>query len=92
MASKVDITLQVDSDLLEALMEELNLQDESPSCAVEGLMRHYVDDRVRAREYDEYLQKKVEAAFEDIRAGRVFSHEEITAKYVAKREERNRRK
>ena len=92
MASKVNITLQVDSDLLEAFMDELNLQDESPSHAVEGLMRDYVDDRKHARDYDEYIRKKVEAAFEDIRAGRVFSHEEIAAKYAAKREERNRRK
>jgi predicted transcriptional regulator len=92
MASKVNITLQVDSDLLEAFMEELNVKDESPSSVVEGLMRHYVDDREHTRDYDEYLGKKVEAAFEDIRAGRVFSHEEITAKYAAKREERNRRK
>ena len=87
MASKVSITLHVGSDLLEAFMDELNLQDESPSHAVEGFMRHYVDGRKQARDYDEYIREKVEAAFEDIRAGRVFSHEEITAKYAAKREE-----
>jgi predicted transcriptional regulator len=91
MDSKVSVTLRVDADLLEAFMDELNLQNESPSQAVEGFMREYIADRQHARDYDKYIRDKVAAAFEDIRAGRVLSNEEVEAHFAARLAELKRK-
>jgi len=91
MARKVSVTWRVDADLLEAFMDELNLQNESPSQSIEGFMREYTADHQRARDYDKYIRDKVASAFEDIREGRVLSNEEVQAHFAARLAELKRK-
>ena len=48
-------------------------------------MREYVQRQRQAREYDEFLRLKVEAARKSVRAGRGRSNAEIEADFAARR-------
>jgi len=48
-------------------------------------MRGYIEQRHKAREYDDYLRRKVEASRASMRAGRGRSNEEVEAAFTAKR-------
>ena len=49
------------------------------------LMRSYIEQRRQAREYDEYLRRKVEAGRASMRAGRGRSNDEVEAAFAARR-------
>jgi hypothetical protein len=48
-------------------------------------MREFVQGQRAAREYDEFLRGKVEAARASIRAGRGRSNEKVEAEFAARR-------
>ncbi len=54
-------------------------------------MRDYIKQRRQAREYDDYLRRKVEAARRQRDAGLHFSNEEVEAEADARRVELLRR-
>ena len=49
------------------------------------LMRTYIEQRRLAREYDDYLRRKVEAGRASMRAGRGRSNDEVEAAFAARR-------
>jgi len=49
------------------------------------LMRGYIEQRRQAREYDDYLQRKVEAGRASMRAGRGRSNDAVEAVFAARR-------
>lgn len=48
-------------------------------------MRNYIAQRRQAREYDDYLRRKVEASRTSMRADRGRSNEDVEAVFAAKR-------
>ena len=48
-------------------------------------MRDYIEQRRKAREYDGYLQRKVEEGRASMRAGLGRSNEEVEAEFAARR-------
>jgi len=50
-------------------------------------MRGYLEERQQARDYDDYLRRKVEAARASMRAGRGRLNEEVEAEFTARRDQ-----
>jgi hypothetical protein len=48
-------------------------------------MRGYIEQRSQAREYKEFLRRKVEAGRADFREGRTFTNEQVRARFAARR-------
>lgn len=49
------------------------------------MRRSHIEQRRQTREYDDYLQRKVEAGRASIRAGRGRSNDEVKAEFAARR-------
>jgi len=69
-------TMKLDAELRDAFMAAAAQADRPASQIVRELMRDFVQ---QDREYVAWLQRKVDKARADIAAGRVHSHEEVTA-------------
>ena len=83
--SEAVFTLRLESQLRDSFMAEAAADKRSAAEIVREMMRKYVRQRGKAREYKEFLQAKVEAGRADFCAGRVFTNEEIQAKFAARR-------
>ena len=79
-------TMKLESDLRDAFMAEAEAAHRPASQIVRELMRDFVDRQREAREYDEFVRRKVERARASIKAGRVSPHEEVVAESAAWRE------
>jgi hypothetical protein len=66
-------------------MAETEAADRPASQVVRELMREYVQRQRQAREYDQFLRQKVEAARKSVRAGKGRSNAEIEADFAARR-------
>lgn len=66
-------------------MAEVAGEDRPASQVMRELMRGYIEQRRQAREYDEYLRRKVEAGRASMRAGRGRSNDEVEAAFAARR-------
>jgi predicted transcriptional regulator len=83
MPKEALFTMKLESELREAFMAEAKAANRPASQIMRELMRRYVARQRKKREYEEFLRKKVERGLADIRAGRVYSSEEVEA-YFAK--------
>jgi predicted transcriptional regulator len=75
-----NFTVRVDDVLKEAFTKAAKAADRTGGQLIRDFMRDYIRER---EEYDAWVCKKVEAAREDLKAGRVFSEAEASA-YMAK--------
>lgn len=83
-------TMKLEPELRDAFMAAARNADRPASQIVREFMRDYVQ---QDRGYLAWLQRRVETSREDIRAGRVHSHDEVVAemdKLVAELELRSR--
>ena len=85
MSTKAVFTLKLEPELRDEFMAAAVEDDRPASQVVRELMRGYLDQRRKSREYDEYLRQKVETACESMRAGRGRSNDEVEATFAAKR-------
>lgn len=85
--SKAVFTLKLEPELRDTFMAEAAADDRPASQIVRELMRGYIEQRREAREYKEFLRRKVEAARADFREGRIFTNEEVEAEAKAWRDE-----
>ncbi len=85
--SKAIFTMKLEPELREAFMAEAEAAQRPASQVVRELMRDFVQRQREAREYDEFLRRKVENARASMRAGRGRSNEEVEADAVAHRAE-----
>jgi len=69
-------TMKLNAELRDAFMAAAAQADRPASQIVREFMREFVQ---QDREYVAWLQRKVDKARADIAAGRVHSHEEVTA-------------
>jgi hypothetical protein len=77
--------MRLDASLREKFMAEAAAEDRPASEVLRELMRSYIEQRRQAREYDAYLQRKVETARASASAGRGLPDDEVEALFAAKR-------
>ena len=85
MPKKAVFTMKLEPELRDQFMAEAEATHRPASQLVRELMREFVQRQRLAREYDEFLQRKVEAARNSMRAGRGRSNDEVEAKFAARR-------
>lgn len=78
-------TMKLEPELRADFMAEAEAEHRPASQVVRDLMREYVQRQRKAREYDEFLRRKVEASRVSMRAGRGRPNEEIEAEFSKRR-------
>lgn len=85
MSTKAVFTMKLEPELRDEFMAATAEDDRPASQVVRELMRGYLDQRRKAREYEDYVREKVEAARASMRAGQGRSNDEVEATFSAKR-------
>jgi hypothetical protein len=85
MSKEAVFTIKLEPDLRTEFMTEAAGEDRPASQVMRELMRGYIAQRRRDREYDDYLQHKVEAARASKRANRGRSNDEVESTFSARR-------
>lgn len=91
MSKQAVFTMKLEPELRDEFMAATTEDDRPASQVVRELMRDYIKQRRQAREYDDYLRRKVEAARRQRDAGLHFSNEEVEAEAASRRVELLRR-
>ncbi|MFA5521558.1 MAG: antitoxin of toxin-antitoxin stability system [Castellaniella sp.] len=82
---KTVFTMKLESELREQFMAEAAADHRPASQVVRELMREYIASRQAAREHDEYVRRKVEAARAQLEAGLYVSNEEVEKEAAVRR-------
>jgi hypothetical protein len=85
MSKDAVFTMKLEPDLRADFMAEAATEDRPASQVLRELMRGYIDQRRQAREYEDYLRRKVEAGRASMRAGHGRPDEEVEAEFAAMR-------
>ena len=91
MPKEAVFTMKLEPELRDEFMAEAEAAHRPASQIVRELMRDFVRRQREARDYDEFLRRKVERARASIRAGHGRSQEEVEAEFAARRAELLRR-
>jgi hypothetical protein len=87
MAEKAVFTMKLDAQLRADFMAAAEAADRPASQVVRELMRDFVKRQRDAREYDAFLQDKVAAARDSLRAHGGVSNDEVEALFAQRRAE-----
>jgi predicted transcriptional regulator len=85
MPKEAVFTMKLEPELRAEFMAEAEAAHRPASQVMRELMREFVQRQREAREYEEFLRQKVEAARKSVRAGRGRSNAEIEADFAARR-------
>ena len=85
MSKEAVFTIKLEPDLRTEFMAEAAGEDRPASQVMRELMRGYITQRRREREYDDYLQHKVETARASKDANRGRTNDEVEATFAARR-------
>ena len=85
MSKEAVFTMKLESELRDEFMAEAEAAHRPASQILRELMREFVQRQREAREYDEFLRRKVEAGRASMRAGLGQSNEEVETEFAAKR-------
>ncbi len=85
MSKEAVFTMKLEPELREAFMAEAAGEDRPASQIMRELMRDYIEQRRRAREYDDYLRRKVEVSRASVRAGCGRSNDKVESDFAARR-------
>jgi predicted transcriptional regulator len=85
MPKEAVFTMKLEPKLHAEFMAEAEAAHRPASQVVRELMREFVQRQRQAREYDEFLRHKVEAARGSMRAGAGRSNDEVEAEFAARR-------
>ncbi|WP_407354542.1 antitoxin of toxin-antitoxin stability system [Luteimonas sp. R10] len=77
--------MKLEPELRDQFLAEAEAAHRPASQVVRELMREFVQRQRQMREYDEFLQHKVEAARTSMHAGRGRSNDKVEAKFAARR-------
>ncbi|OJY78535.1 MULTISPECIES: hypothetical protein [unclassified Rhizobium] len=91
MSTKAVFTMKLEPELRDTFMAEAAADDRPAAQVLRELMREYINRRQEARQYDDYLRRKVEIARRQRDAGMHVSNEEAEAEATARRAELRRR-
>ncbi|HET6607189.1 MAG TPA: antitoxin of toxin-antitoxin stability system [Rhodopila sp.] len=79
--------MKLEPELRAAFVAEAAGEDRPASQVLRELMRGYIEQRRQAREYDDYLSRKVEAGRTSMRAGHGRSNNEVEASFALRRKQ-----
>jgi predicted transcriptional regulator len=85
MSKEAVFTLKLESELRAAFMAEADAVHQPASQVLRELMREFIQRQREAREYDEFLSRKVAVGRASMRAGQGRSNEEVEAEFAARR-------
>lgn len=85
MSKQAVFTMKLEPELREEFMAEAEAAHRPASQIMRDMMRQYIQTQREAREYEAFLQRKVEIARESVRAGDGLNNEDIEAAFAAKR-------
>jgi hypothetical protein len=85
MPKEAVFTMKLEPELRAEFMAEAEAVHRPASQVLRELMREFVRRQREAREYDEFLNPKVEIARSSVRAGSGRSNDEIEAEFAARR-------
>lgn len=85
MTKEAVFTLKLEPDLRAAFMAEAEAAHRPASQVVRELMREFVERQREARDYEAFLQRKVDTARASMHAGRGRSNDEVEAEFAARR-------
>jgi predicted transcriptional regulator len=85
MAKEAVFTMKLEPELRADFMAEAEAAHRPASQILRELMREFVQRQRQAREYDAFLQRKVDAARVSMSAGVGHSNDEVDAMFAARR-------
>ncbi len=85
MSKAAVFTMKLEPELRDEFMAEAEAAHRPASQVLRELMREFVRRQREAREYDEFLNRKVEAARVSMQAGLGKSNNEVEAEFAARR-------
>lgn len=78
-------TFRVDETLKSAFADAAKAHDRTGAQLIRDFMRSYVAGEREAAEYDTWFREQVQIGLDSANAGRLIPHEEVTAKFAARR-------
>ncbi|MDO9102893.1 MAG: antitoxin of toxin-antitoxin stability system [Candidatus Nitrotoga sp.] len=85
MSKEAVFTMKLEPELRTEFMAAAEASHRPASQILRELMRDFVQRQREAREYDDFLRRKVEKARAQIQAGEHQSNEDVSAEFAAKR-------
>jgi len=85
MPKEAVFTMKLEPDLREAFMHEAQASHRPASQILRELMREFVQRQRQAREYDEFLARKVQTARTSMQAGVGISNDDVEVQFAARR-------
>jgi predicted transcriptional regulator len=85
MTKEAVFTMKLEPELRDEFMAEADAAHRPASQIVRELMREFVMRQREAREYEEFLRKKVDVARTSMRAGHVQANEDVEVAFAARR-------
>ena len=85
MSKQAVFTMKLESDLREQFMAEAEAAHRPASQIVREMMRQFVQTQREVREYEHFLQRKVDIARVSMRDGEGLTNTEVEAEFAARR-------
>lgn len=85
MSKEAVFTMKLEHELRSQFMAEAEAAHRPASQVMRELMREFIERQRQSREYDAFLQRKVEAGRASMHAGLGRSNEEVEAEFAARR-------
>lgn len=85
MSKQAVFTMKLEPELREEFMAEAEASHRPASQIVREMMRQYVQTQRDSREYEAFLQRKVDSARVSMRAGEGLTNDEVEAQFAARR-------
>ncbi|CEL26887.1 MULTISPECIES: CopG family ribbon-helix-helix protein [Pseudomonas] len=85
MSKHAVFTMKLEPELRDQFMAEAEASHRPASQIMREMMRQFVQAQQEAREYEVFLQRKVNLAREAMAAGEGMSNEEVDAQFAARR-------
>lgn len=87
MSKKAILKMELETQLHEAFIAEAALEERSASKIMSDLIRDYIQKRHEDRSYEEYLQRKVDAARVSVSEGNGIPNDEVERIFSARRKQ-----
>ncbi|EXF91617.1 MULTISPECIES: hypothetical protein [Pseudomonas] len=85
MSKQAVFTMKLEPELREQFMAEAEASHRPASQIVREMMRQFVQTQRESREYEAFLQRKVDIARVSMRAGEGLTNDEVEAEFAARR-------
>ncbi|WP_392893181.1 CopG family ribbon-helix-helix protein [Pseudomonas migulae] len=85
MSKQAVFTMKLEPELREQFMAEAEASHRPASQIVREMMRQFVQKQRESREYEAFLQHKVDTARASMNAGEGLTHDEVEAEFAARR-------